>query len=290
MVVATRNRPGALREALAAIGRSSPPHTETIVVDSAGDDASARTVAAEAGVRYVRVDEPGLARARNHGIAATGAEVVIFTDDDCRPEPGWTAPLLAAFDTPDVGFVTGEVVGPGEGTAADVTGIGPQAWRWPDDPVGMGSGANMAVRRSAVERIGGFDVGLGAGAEVPSAEDHELFLRLLHAGFEGRHAPGSVVAHLDDRGRWATIKLFYRYGLGSGTICARARDLDRAVAARMLRRRLGHDGVRRVMADLRRGWEIPALRGAAMTLGVAVGWSRARFGGVSRGSGRPRAS
>jgi hypothetical protein len=141
----------------------------------------------------------------------------------------------------------------------------------------MGSGANMAIRCAVIGEVGGFDPQLGAGARIPSAEDHELFLRALHAGWEGRHAPASGVDHLDDRTRWETVRLCYGYGVGSGVLCGRARALDPAVSRRMLRTRLWRDGVRAVAADLRRGWEIPALRGAAMTLGVMAG--RVRGGG-----------
>jgi GT2 family glycosyltransferase len=275
VVVATRNRPDQLRGALAAIAASVGSRTDVLVVDSAGDTEASRAVADEAGARYVRSDRPGLSVARNLGVASTDAEVVAFTDDDCRPRSGWLAPLVTPFEEARVGFVTGQVVGSGEGTAADVPDLGAPRWRWPDDPAHMGSGANMAVRRAAVLQVGGFDARLGAGAPIPSAEDHDLFLRALHAGWEGRHAAGSVVDHLDERTRWETVRLCYRYGVGAGVLCGRARALDPVVARRMLRARLWHDGVRSVVADLRRGWEVPALRGAAMTLGVVAGRVRA---------------
>ena len=271
VVVATRNRPDQLGAALDAIAGAVAPGTDVLVVDSAGDTPATRSVAEAAGVRYVRADRPGLSVARNLGVATTDADVVAFTDDDCRPRRGWLESLMAPFDDPAVGFVTGQVVGTGEGTAADVVDLGAPRWRWPDDPAHMGSGANMAIRCAVIEGVGGFDPRLGAGAPIPSAEDHELFLRALHAGWEGRHAPESVVDHLDARSRWETVRLCYGYGVGSGVLCRRARALDPAVSRRMLRTRLWRDGVRSVAADLRRGWEVPALRGAAMTLGVVAG-------------------
>lgn len=277
MLVATRNRPRQLRLALAAILDAAPAGTDVLVVDSAGDTAAALDVATGAGVRYVRSDRPGLSVARNLGASRTGAPLIAFTDDDCRPRRGWLEAITAPFSDPAVGFVTGQVVGTGTGTAADVVGVGAERWRWPDDPVTMGSGANMAVRVAALEAVGGFDPTIGAGARIPSAEDHDLFLRALHAGWVGCHAPESIVDHDDQRGRWAGVRLCYGYGVGSGLVCARAAALDRAVGRRMLRTRLWDRGVRAIARDLRRGWEVPALRGVAMVLGVLRG--RVRLAG-----------
>lgn len=271
VLVATRNRPVQLSAALAAIAAAVPAGTDVLVVDSAGDTVATREVATAAGVRYVRAERPGLSVARNLGVRSTAAAIIAFTDDDCRPRRGWLDALTVPFADPAVGFVTGQVMGTGTGTAADVVGIDVGCWRWPDDPLAMGSGANMAIRAAVLEEVGGFDPTIGAGAPIPSAEDHELFLRALHAGWEGRHAPGSVVDHDDQRGRWAGVRLCYGYGIGSGVLCARASALDRGVGRRMLRTRLWDRGVRTIARDLRRGFEVPALRGAAMLLGVVSG-------------------
>ena len=237
VLVATRNRPEQLRVALDAIAAAAPPGTDVLVVDSAGDTHATLEVATAAGARYVRTDEPGLSVARNVGSRNTRAAVTAFTDDDCRPRPGWLEALMAPFDDPAVGFVTGQVIGAGTGTAADVVGLPAARWRWPDDPVGMGSGANMAVRKVVLDEVGGFDPMIGAGAAIPSAEDHELFLRALHAGWEGRHAPGSAVDHDDQRGRWAGVRLCYGYGVGSGVVGARAVPRRRTPAVTLPTRR-----------------------------------------------------
>jgi hypothetical protein len=46
----------------------------------------------------------------------------------------------------------------------------------------FGTGANFAVDRRLVERIGGFDTALGAGTPTSSGEDLDMFLRILLAG------------------------------------------------------------------------------------------------------------
>ena len=276
VTVASRDRPEALGDALAALVAHLPPGVPLLVVDSASADDRTMEVADAAGVRWIRTERPGLAVARNVAVEALDSEIVVFTDDDCRPRPGWVEGLVAPFEDPAVGFVTGPLVGVGAGTAADVVGLGEEQWRWPDDPLRMGSGANMALRRRGVLEAGGFDPRLGAGAPIPSGEEHDVFLRLLRLGWEGRHVPGAVVDHHDQRSRIETLRMCYRYGLGSGAVCALAGRTDPAVGRAMLRRRLWEHGLRGIVGDLRRRWEEPAARGAAFTAGVVPGWVRGR--------------
>ena len=66
-------------------------------------------------------------------------------------------------------------------------GEAPQVWR-------IGAGANMAIRREAFERVGLFDVRLGAGA-TGCSEDSEFWYRLLAAGLSCRYEPAAVVHH-----------------------------------------------------------------------------------------------
>lgn len=279
VVVASRDRARALAGALAAIHEVVPAGVEVLVVDSASVDDGTASVAGDAGVRCVRSDVPGLSVARNLAIAELDAEIVVFTDDDCAPRPGWVEGLTEPFADPQIAFVTGPLHGADGGTAADVVGLGARRWRWGDDPLTMGSGANMAVRRRAVDAVGGFDARLGAGAPIPSAEEHDMFLRLLHRGWDGAHAPDAIVDHHDRRSRRATLRLFFGYGLGSGALCALANRLDPGTGRRMLRRRLWDHGVRQAGTELRRGWEEPAARSLVFSLGVVAGRLRgARLG------------
>lgn len=276
VVVATRDRHRSLAGTLEALHRAIGPHDEVIVVDSASSGPGTAVVARDHDARYLRLDLPGVSRARNLGARNAAGDVVAFTDDDCRPRPGWADAFASVFADPDVGFAAGPVQGVEVGTAADVPDLGDQRWSWPADPAHFGSGASMAFRRSALLVVGGFDERLGPGAPRAAPEEHELFLRLLYAGWAGVFCPGAVVDHDDRRSRWATLRLFYTYGVRAGALAIMVRTLDPVVARRMLRDRLWADGVRRVAGDVARRWEEPAARGAAMTVGVLMGAVRAR--------------
>src|SRR2546426_1180644 len=73
-------------------------------------------------------------------------------------------------------------------------------------PWTVGSGANTAVQRGWLERLGGFDERLGAGSAGQSAEDVDLLYRLLCAGSTLRFQPDAIVSHepTDSAGRGAS--------------------------------------------------------------------------------------
>jgi len=271
VVVATRDRPDSLSETIAALRHAIEPGDEVVIADSASADARTRDVAQAAGVRYVRSEVPGASVARNLGASLASGEVIAFTDDDCRPRPGWSRALAAAYVDPEVAFVTGPVVGADGGTAADTVDLGRVVWRWPADPGLMGSGASMSVRRAAFEAVGGFDERIGPGARFQAPEEHELVLRLLRAGWAAAFASGAIVDHHDHRDRWTTLRLFFLYGVRAGALCAMCRSLDPAHARRLLWDRLWRRGVRLAAEDLRHGRKEASARAVVMAAGVVLG-------------------
>ena len=174
VVVPTRDRAGYLEFALSSLldQRDPGPH-ELLVVDDGSRDETPQVIE-RAGVRGLRLDPGrGLNAARNAGIAATAAPVVAFVDDDVWAPPGWLRALAeGARRHPDAGAYGGPIRGRLEGPAPRGCGREPA----PITTLDLGAedrdaervwGANLAVRREAVERIGGFDEALaGSGDEV----------------------------------------------------------------------------------------------------------------------------
>jgi glycosyltransferase involved in cell wall biosynthesis len=102
VVVCTHDRPDDLRRCVAALAALEDP-IETIVVDSA----SSTPVVPFDGVHLVRLDEPGLSRARNAGLALARGELIAFVDDDAAVDPDWARRIAAPFEDPTVGCVGG---------------------------------------------------------------------------------------------------------------------------------------------------------------------------------------
>jgi hypothetical protein len=147
----------------------------------------------------------GLSGARNSGVATSIGDIVAFLDDDAVADPAWLETMAPLFEDP---FVTGV------GASASARWVGARPPWFPDEflwvvgcayrgletgVVRNGLGCAMALRRSAFERVGGFDSRLGRnGSKLPiSCEETEFSLRVARADPYAKfvYAPGSAVAH-----------------------------------------------------------------------------------------------
>jgi len=172
VVVPTRDRPESLALCLAALECQSAESLEVIVVADAPGVAASRARADAASLRIVPFAQANISAARNAGIAAARGEVVAFLDDDAVPEPTWLMHLLAPFGAGRVAAAGGYVIGRNgfsfQWTAREVDCCGvarPLALTGPDPVIRTGThthmvkteGTNMAVRRSVLLALGGFD-------------------------------------------------------------------------------------------------------------------------------------
>ena len=179
IVIPTRARLPYLEVALQSIcAQADSAGAELLVIDDAGATAQARALAQRVGARYEPHARPlGLNVARNTGVQRSIGELVVFVDDDVRADPGWLAALLdAAREHPDVDVFAGAIVPVLEGArwrscgreGAPITSLdlGPQ-----DLDTRYAWGANMAIRRAALERVGGFDESLKHGGDEQEWQD-----------------------------------------------------------------------------------------------------------------------
>lgn len=206
---------------------------EVVVVDDGSRDATA-DIAAAAGARVLRNDRPrGPAAARNRGIAATSADVVVVLDADARPGPGWLDVLLAHLDDAVVGGVAPRVVGIGDGStlgayeaAAGPLDLGPwPAVVRPDGPVTFVSTTALLLRRSLWEHLAGFDEHLRFG------EDLDFAWRAAAAHRSLVHEPAAVVEHHHRAELAALLRNRSRYGSAAGVLSRRHPGHPRAAVA-----------------------------------------------------------
>ncbi|HEX4477330.1 MAG TPA: glycosyltransferase family A protein [Polyangiaceae bacterium] len=207
IVIPTRNRGAQAAEAANAV-LADPVDMDLVVVDQSIDDSTVNALGPirDPRLRVVRSELRGASNARNVGVAATTAPIIAFTDDDCRPAPGWASTMASTLeDHPEADLVFGRVHLPPKENDDDYAASFEPIARiqegdvpLPDGDIGIG--ANFAIRRTILEKLGGFDPLLGPGAPFfRGAEETDLLIRALNGGHRIINARESDVLHLGIR-------------------------------------------------------------------------------------------
>ncbi len=233
IVIPTAGRPNYLDVTLASIMPQATRSRAEVLVVSDGPDRLTQAVAEHHGARLVSLPvHRGANAARNAGVRAAGAELIVFVDDDIEAPPGWLDALLAGARSAANREVFGGPIRP------RLEGGGPRTCGREQVPIttlDLGSqdrdatlvwSANMAVRRSAFERVGEFDESIhGRGEE----EDWER--RYTAAGGRIRYLAGAGLDHRRS-GPDATVSALARaaYALGRS---ARRHDVRKGQAPPM---------------------------------------------------------
>jgi glycosyltransferase involved in cell wall biosynthesis len=171
ILIPTRGRPSYLDVALESIVPQARSLGAEVLVVNDGGGAPVAAVAAGHGARIVPGPVPGgVNAARNAGIAAAAADLIVLVDDDVQAPPGWLAALLAGVDAVPGADVFGGPI------RARLEGGGPRSCGREGPPItalDLGDtdrdtelvwSANMAVRRRALELAGRFDESLSGQA------------------------------------------------------------------------------------------------------------------------------
>lgn len=163
---------------------------EVVVVDNGSTDRTVevcRSFSSSLPLRVVTAERPGTSAARNRGATETAASLLLFCDADDQVSSGWVKAMVAALSEHDAvgGAIENDLLNGDRPTYMP---------RHPDRlPVVAGFlprsiSANLAVRRSAFESIGGF-----AEDYTYGSDDTEFCWRLQLAGFSLGYAPDAVV-------------------------------------------------------------------------------------------------
>ena len=181
VVVPARNEERSLPTCLEALRRQTLKEFELIVVDSASSDRTGE-IARAFGAKVVRLEEPGLTRARQAGFEAAKGDVIASTDADTIVPPDWLERLTAPFSKPKVVGTYGDVI---YGDELKALALYFNSGRRFFNVFGFGGlpGQNFAVRRSAFEAVNGFYTPKGNLIYgYPEYEDLWLGLKLRRVG------------------------------------------------------------------------------------------------------------
>ena len=214
IVIPTLGRPS-LTELLTALG-PLPASMELIVVDDRPDRDTPLELPGWPAARVIPGRAAGPAAARNVGWRAATHEWIAFLDDDVLPDPGWAARLaedlreaddLRADDRRADNFRAGSrTIGGVQGNLSVPLPADRRPTDWERVTAGLADGewitADMAYRRTALARAGGFD------ERLPRAfrEDAELAHRVREAGFELRRGRRRVTHPVREEHRWVSVR------------------------------------------------------------------------------------
>ncbi len=291
VVIPTWNRADVVADCVEAVLAQDYPteRYELIVVDDGSTDGAAALLdpIAESRpdrFRLVRQDHRGLNAGRNNGIEHARGELIAYLDDDALPPPGWLRALVAGYlRDPEAGCYAGririrfEAAGPRRCGREPLLSESELDLGEDEKDTAWGWGANLAITRAAIARVGPF------AADLPSGgEEMEWQLRHRTAGGRVRYLPDAWVWHrrtVRDLAWRSSLARRYRRGRGAvvaapyvgerytvvGELARVPRNLAHAARHRCFEglleatMRLGH--VRELVSeDRRRGWRTTRVR------------------------------
>jgi glycosyltransferase involved in cell wall biosynthesis len=229
IVIASYNRAESLLQFLRELSHQIVPEGvewEVVIVDNNSADGTKSALAPlveqnPLRYKYLLESRQGKSIALNSGLLAATGEILVFTDDDCIPDPKWLATIAKEFAAdPALGVLGGRV----------------ELFDKQDRPVTIRNfpertliesrdqlflfliGANMSIRRKVLDAVGEFDPFLGPGSRIGAVmEDLDLLYRVFREKFKIVYSPDVLVYHNHGRTTDAQIQaLNHRYVVGRG--------------------------------------------------------------------------
>lgn len=255
VAICTKDRPEYLRRCLRSLLDLREQHDDLVsewdilVVDNAPSDSQTKDlVASLPHVRYVAEARPGLNFARNRALREANGDLLAYLDDDVVVDRHWLQGLWDGWsENPDAGAFTGQVLPLALETEAQVlferrggfrhgfekvrytqsTPSGDDGFLYPCRTGIFGVGCNMAFRRQALFEIGGFDEALDTGRPLPGGGDHDIFYRVIRAGFPLVYEPSYLVFHQHRRTMEQLRHQYWTWGLSVMAFASKSHTLDR---------------------------------------------------------------
>jgi glycosyltransferase involved in cell wall biosynthesis len=208
IVIPTRRRPDYLDVALASVMPQAASTGAEVLVVSDGIDAATAAVAKRHGAMLLTLQQrSGANAARNLGLQSATGDLIVFIDDDVEAPSGWLDAIVAGVAAaPDDEVFGGPIRARFDGGAPRSCGrdrvpITTLDSGGEDRDVPFVWSANMAIRRTARERLGTFNADIHGRGEEEEWEDRYVasggrIRYLAKAGLDHRRtaADGTVRA------------------------------------------------------------------------------------------------
>jgi GT2 family glycosyltransferase len=232
VVVCTRDRHETVGQAVESIAQCDYPSFDIHIMDQSTNTltrdivhALAKRYEGRCPIYYHFLEKAGLSRAYNSGMRVSDGEVIACTDDDVIVPTDWLSLIARAMQADrGVGLLYGPVLIPRGLKEASPAGTEVPALTFTKRErlakghgfKVFGMGANMAIRRRLLDRVGGFDEALGGGGPLRSSQDFDFAFRTYRFGMAILLAPEITVDHYGTRTRDQWPETLKNYGIGDG--------------------------------------------------------------------------
>jgi len=218
VVISCYNKRETIAQSIRSVLLQERVRFELIVVDDGSTDGSNNILDAfstDERVKITKKDHSGISATKNIGLANARSDIVYFVDGDCVLDQNSLARLLSCFTSPRVGCVGGAVraINKSSLIANAIELMQNEVKRkWP-------FGANVAYRKEALARTGGFDEGVEAG------EDVDLFLRVKKTGFYFAYNPDIVARTVNPESFSSFLNQRFHWGIGFAQLAERHKEV-----------------------------------------------------------------
>ncbi len=237
VVVCTRDRHDTIGQAIESIAQCDYPDFDIHIMDQSTTDGTKQIIdsitpkyAETCPIVYHHLDKAGLSRSYNAGMRVSNGDIIAFTDDDVIVPTDWVQKIVNAFQNdPQVALLYGQVCVPKSLEESVRQGVIVPALTFKNREAihkgktfkVFGMGANMAIRRTLLSSVEGFDEALGGGGPLRSAQDYDFSYRTYLTGKTILLEPSVWVDHYGTRTQDQWPLTLKNYGIGDGAFYAK---------------------------------------------------------------------
>jgi len=228
VVIPTFKRPALLLKCLAQLARQDfPKERYEVIVVTDGIDIDTVTEVTEFYYQitffnlscYSLSEKKGPAAVRNRGAQYASGELIVFTDDDCLPQPGWISEYWRAYEALNEkrAAFTGQTIVPHSRLPTDYERNIAQL------ETAEFITANCAIDKTVFNRVKGFDEDF----KTAWREDSDMHFKLLKASVQIHHIKNAVVIHPVRKAAWGVSLREQKKGLFNALLYKKHEQLYR---------------------------------------------------------------